>query len=189
MRDSLILPLAAIPTRHRARSFFARASTPARCRRPAMLRPRDQRVRMIGSGYRAVIDGKPAACEPVADGRAVAGGARPPGPAGDHQNRLAAGRRAVHGPRACAGWSSKRTRRWNPDSIGSASPSRRGTCAASGTSCATSRSARPRRNRSNRALKNAAPNVERKTQNEEIRRNSTFYILRFTFRLRSSAAC
>jgi hypothetical protein len=62
MSHSLILPLAAFPFLDVASD---RSSHEVRHRRAAgdqaALLPRDQRLRMVGSGYRAQIDGKPAA--------------------------------------------------------------------------------------------------------------------------------
>jgi hypothetical protein len=61
MGQSLILPLAAAPFLDGALDRFSdelqRRAADAR----SNFRPRDQRVRMIGSGYRAVIDEEPAA--------------------------------------------------------------------------------------------------------------------------------
>jgi PilZ domain len=59
MGHSLILPLAATPFLDLASDRFSLEHQRRDVR--SSVRPRDQRVRMIGSGYRAVIDGKPAA--------------------------------------------------------------------------------------------------------------------------------
>jgi hypothetical protein len=61
MRHSLILPLAATPFLDLAPDRFSQELQRRAASGRSSLRPRDQRVRMIGSGYRAVIDGKPAA--------------------------------------------------------------------------------------------------------------------------------
>src|SRR5262252_1611817 len=62
MSSSLILPLAAFPFLDAA---FDRVSHEIQRRHTTgdrkSLSPRDHRVRMIGSGYRALIDGKPTA--------------------------------------------------------------------------------------------------------------------------------
>ena len=59
MGHSLILPLAATPFLDLAPDRFSLEHQRRDVR--SSVRPRDQRVHMIGSGYRAVIDGKPAA--------------------------------------------------------------------------------------------------------------------------------
>ena len=114
MRHSLILPLAAIPNIDVASDRFSHELQRRPAHGRASLRPRSQRVRMLGSGYRVVIDGNPAALrEPVAVGRAAARfGARPPGPAG--RRRRSAGLRTTCRARpwrACGGCSSE------PDSL------------------------------------------------------------------------
>ena len=59
MADSLILPLASpvIDLLYEAEQTLF----PQDASRPARLRARDQRVAMVGSGYRAVLEGRPAA--------------------------------------------------------------------------------------------------------------------------------
>jgi len=59
MGHSLIRPLAATPFLDLALDRFSLEHQRRDVR--SSVRPRDQRVHMIGSGYRAVIDGKPAA--------------------------------------------------------------------------------------------------------------------------------
>jgi hypothetical protein len=61
MHHSLILPLAATPFLDLAPDRFSQELQRRAADGRLSLRPRDQRVRMIGSGYRAVIDGNPAA--------------------------------------------------------------------------------------------------------------------------------
>jgi hypothetical protein len=59
MADSLILPLAApvLELLAGAEQTFS----PQNACRTGKLRPRDQRVAMVGSGYRAILEGSPAA--------------------------------------------------------------------------------------------------------------------------------
>jgi hypothetical protein len=60
MGDLLILPLAALVREPRAEAYFSEPHAARVCDEAIASRPRDRRVGMLGSGYRAAIDGRQA---------------------------------------------------------------------------------------------------------------------------------